>query len=261
MPEGDAIHRAARLLRALVGERLEVETPHPRARAAIDAAELDGRMLEAVDAVGKNLLLRFEGGRVLRSHLRMSGRWQVRPRGEARRGTPWLVLRGRSQEAVLWNGPVLELHARAVARVGPDILGRPPDIDAMLARLRTYDGLRPLGEALLDQRLVSGIGNMWLAEALWQARLSPWRRLRDASDGELRTALESAAGLMSASLDGARPSGRNVYRRTGRPCPRCGMAIRSHGLGDANRMAYWCPTCQPGPLPARRTIESTLAQE
>jgi endonuclease-8 len=247
MPEGDAIHRAARRLRTLVGERLEVEAPHPRARAAIDPAELDGRVLEEVDAVGKNLVLRFEGGIVLRSHLRMSGRWSLRPRGEARRGTPWLVLRGRTHEGVLWNGPVLDLNARAVGRLGPDILARPPDLDAMLARLRASDGSRPVGEALLDQRLVSGIGNMWLAEALWEARLSPWRRLGGVSDEERRSALQAAARLMGAALDGARPAGRNVYRRAGRPCPRCATPIRSRGLGDANRTAFWCPTCQPGP--------------
>ena len=245
MPEGDAIHRAARRLQALVGERLEVETPHPRARAAIDATVLDGRVLEAVDAVGKNLILRFERGVVLRSHLRMTGRWSLRPRGEERRGTPWLVLRGRTQEGVLWNGPVLELNARVLPRLGPDILALPPDIDAMLVRLRGADASRPLGETLLDQRLVAGIGNMWLAESLWEARLSPWRLLGRVSQAERRLALETAARLMRAGLDGPRAGGRRVYRRAGRPCPRCGTTIRSLGLGDANRIAYWCPACQP----------------
>jgi endonuclease-8 len=248
VPEGDAIHRAARRLQALVGQRLEVETPHPRARAAIDASLLDGRVLEAVDPVGKNLFLRFERGVVLRSHLRMNGRWSLRRRGEERRGTPWLVLRGREQEGVLWNGPVLELDARVLPRLGPDILGVPPDFDAMLARLRASDGSRPLGEALLDQRLVSGIGNMWLAESLWEAQLSPWRRLEDVSEAERRNALETAARLMRAGLDGPRAAGRRVYRRAGRPCPRCGTTIRSRGLGDANRTAYWCPACQPQDL-------------
>src|SRR5581483_9948455 len=116
--------------------------------AAVDAAELDGRVLEAVSAVGKNLVLRFDGGRVLRSHLRMSGRWHVRPRDSGgRRGTPWLVVRGQELEAVLWNGPVLELSTRALGRLGPDILASPPDVEAMLARLRTADSTRPLGES------------------------------------------------------------------------------------------------------------------
>src|SRR3954464_5755135 len=94
MPEGDSLHRAARRLQALVGERVEVETPNPRGAAAISAERLDGRVLESVEAVGKNLLLRFEGGLVLRSHLRMNGRWRVEPRGAVRRGKPPLVLPG-----------------------------------------------------------------------------------------------------------------------------------------------------------------------
>jgi len=141
---------------------------------------------------------------------------------------------------------VLELHARARARLGPDILASPPDVDAMLARLRSADPSRLLGETLLDQQLVAGIGNMLLAETLWEARLSPWRRLADVSEDERRLALETAARLMRASLDGTRPARRNVYRRAGRPCPRCRRSIRSRGQGDANRTAYWCPACQPG---------------
>jgi endonuclease VIII len=243
VPEGDALHRAARRLRPLVGERVEVETPHPRAAAARIAQRLNGRRLLAVDAVGKNLLLSFEGGYVLRSHLRMSGRWTLVPRGTARRGRPWLVLRGAEREAVLWNGPVLELHARSLGRVGPDILAPRADLERMVANFRREDAGREVGDALLDQRLVAGIGNKWKAEALWQAQLSPWRRLAETTDDELRAALESAARLMRGSLDGFRHRN-DVYRRVGRPCPRCGELIRSRGQGDANRTAYWCPGCQ-----------------
>jgi endonuclease-8 len=235
----------------LVGERLEVETPHPRAQAERIAERLDGRRLESVEAVGKNLVLRFEGGVALRSHLRMSGRWAVRPRGESRHGRPWLVLRGARAEGVLWNGPVLELHTRALARLGPDILAQPPDLDAMLARLRRADASRWLGEAMLDQSLVAGIGNMWMAEALWRARLSPWRRLRDVGDDERRLALETAAGLMRASVDAGREPRKQVYGRDGRPCPRCRTPIKAWGQGDANRTAYWCPACQAGDDPPR----------
>lgn len=243
MPEGDALHRAARRLRPLVGERVEVETPHPRAAAARIAERLNGRRLLAVDAVGKNLLLSFEGGYVLHSHLRMSGRWTLVPRGSPRRGRPWLVLRGAEREAVLWNGPVLELHARSLARVGPDILAPRPDLERMVANVRREDVGRELGEVLLDQRLVAGIGNRWKAEALWQAQLSPWRRLAETTDDELGAVLEAAARLMRGSVDGFRHRN-DVYRRAGRPCPRCGELIRSRGQGDANRTAYWCPGCQ-----------------
>jgi len=244
LPEGDTLHRAARRLQVLVGERLEVETPHPRAQAAVEAARYDGRVLESVTAQGKNLVLRFEGGLVLRSHLRMCGRWAVRPRGERRSGTPWLVLRGHSAEGVLWNGPVLDPHVRALAKLGPDILASPPDLDAMVVRMRAADPTRTFGETLLDQTVVSGIGNMWLAETLWRIGLSPWRLLREVSEPVRRSALETAAALMGASVESGRTPGRSVYRQAGRPCPRCGTRIESRGQGDANRTAYWCATCQ-----------------
>jgi endonuclease VIII len=243
VPEGDSLHRIARRLQPLVGLRLEVKTPHPQAAATGVAPRLDGRRLDAVEAVGKHLLLRFEGGVVLRSHLRMRGRWRVGARGAVAGGRPWLVLRSAEHEAVLWNGPVLELGEGPAQRLGPDVLAVPPDLEGMLARLRAADGALRLGEALLSQQLVAGIGNMWLAEALWEARLSPWTRLAQLDDGELRRALGVAHRLMRAALDGGR-SGRRVYRRAGRPCPRCGTPIRSRGLGDANRIAYWCPACQ-----------------
>jgi endonuclease-8 len=244
MPEGDAVHRAARSLQPLVGERLEVVTPHPRARVTRVAERLDGKRLLRVEAVGKNLLLRFEGGLVLRSHLRMSGRWQFLQRNDGgRKGTPWLVLRGAKDEAVLWNGPVLELDESHVRTLGPDILADPPDFDGMLVKLRGADQRSAIGEALLDQRLVAGIGNLWRAEALWRAQISPWRKLADLSEEELRSALTEAAQLMRRSLDSGLRK-RSVYRQVGRPCPRCGAAIKSRGQGDANRIAYWCPDCQ-----------------
>jgi endonuclease VIII len=250
MPEGDALHRAARRLQALVGETVTVDAPHPRAAATGVAEQLDGRRLEGVEAVGKNLVLYFEGGLVLRSHLRMSGRWSVRERGAATRGRPWLVLRGGSREAVLWGGSVLELNARRIRRLGPDILGEPPDLDRMIAGLRRADARRAVGDALLDQRLVAGIGNVWKAESLWRAGVSPWRPLGSVSDEELGRVLTEAAEAMRRSVDTGREE-RAIYRAAGRPCPRCGTPIRSRGQGDANRTAYWCPRCQPGPEPKR----------
>jgi endonuclease VIII len=249
VPEGDSLHRAARRLQVIVGQRISASSPHPRAQAERVAECVDGRVLESVEAIGKNLLLRFDGGVVVRSHLRMSGRWSVRPAGERRAGTPWLVLRGERAEAVLWNGPVLELHARSIARLGPDILARPLRIDEILACLRRADPTRWLGETLLDQSVVAGIGNMWLAESLWGAELSPWRRLGEVTDEERRRVVELAAAMMRASVDGARRGGHQVYRRVGRPCPRCGTRIRSWGQGDDNRMTYWCPGCQRGDVP------------
>ena len=115
----------------------------------------------------------------------------------------------------------------------------------MTANLRREHPSRELGDALLDQRLIAGIGNVWRTEALWRARLSPWLRLGDASDDELEGVLREAARLMRASLENGRGE-RAVYRRAGRPCPRCGEPIRSRGQGDGNRTAYWCPRCQRG---------------
>jgi endonuclease VIII len=244
VPEGDSLRRAAVRLQPLVGERVEVETPHPRAAVKRIAERLDGRRLESVEAVGKNLLLRFEGGLVLRSHLRMTGRWRLDARGARRVGRPWLVLRGERHEGVLWNGPVLELDGRDVARrLGPDILDDPPDLDAILRRLRATDQAREVGEVLVDQRLVAGIGNMWKAEALWAARVSPWARLSELSDGDLREVVAAAAALMRDALESGRP-GRTVYRQ--HVCRRCGGEIASRGQGDDNRTTYWCPACQEG---------------
>jgi endonuclease-8 len=245
VPEGDALHRAARRLQPLVGQRLEADSPHPRGLLTGVASRVDGRVLESVEAVGKHLLLRFEGGIVVRSHLRMTGRWRVEPRGTLRAGKPWLVLRGDELEGVLWNGPVLALEARPVGRLGPDVLAPAFDLDAAAARLRSAGG-RPLGETLQDQRLVAGIGNMWMSEALWEAGISPWLLVRDVPEDSLRAALAAARRLMRASLESGRRRGRAVYRRAGRPCRRCGTIVRSRGQGDANRTAYWCPGCQAG---------------
>ena len=239
--------RAARRLQVLVGERVEVETPHPRAAVKQLAQRLDCRRLLGVEAAGKNLLLRFEDGIVLRSHLRMSGRWQVHARGSKLVGRPWLVLRGAEREGVLWNGPVLELDDRAVRRLGPDILAQPPDLEAMIANLRR-DHRRAIGDALLDQRLVAGIGNLWKAEALWEAGVSPWQPAVEVSDEELRAVLQAAHELMTTSVE-TRRERRLVYNRAGRGCRRCGTPIEARGQGEANRTAYWCPSCQAGEGP------------
>ncbi len=248
VPEGDSLHRAARRLQVLVGDRVAAESPNPRGRATGVAAQVDGRRLEAVEAVGKNLILRFEGGVTVRSHLRMSGSWRVRAAGDPVLGRPWLVLRGERAQALLYGGRVLELNARAVQRLGPDILAPAPGFDRMLANLRRGDQGRQVGDALMDQRLVAGIGNVWKAESLWHARVSPWRAVGDVTDDELRAVLAAAARLMRRSVETGREEV-SISHRAGMPCPRCGTLIRSRGQGDDNRTAYWCSTCQPGPEP------------
>jgi endonuclease VIII len=243
LPEGDSIRRYAERLRKLEGEVVEVETPHPRGQLLRLAEELDGKRLERVDAVGKNLLLTFDDDLVLRSHLRMKGRWHVRPLTYAYTGRPWLVLRGREWQALQWNGPVLELERRtpaSVRRLGPDIMDVPLDLDGIVERIWARGRTRAIGEALLDQTLVAGIGNKWRAEALWHAELSPWVRIGELTDGDLRRVVAAAHESMRG-----RPR-RQVYGRAGLPCRRCGGLIRSRPQGDEARTAYWCPGCQAG---------------
>jgi endonuclease VIII len=153
-------------------------------------------------------------------------------------------LRGAESEGVLWNGPVLELgRGDAVRRLGPDVLDEPLALDAIVRNLRSTDSAREIGVALLDQRLVAGIGNMWKVEALWEARVSPWARVGELSDDELRSVVTTAATLMHAGLMSPRGA-HNAYRR--HVCPRCGGRIASRGQGDDNRTTYWCPSCQGG---------------
>lgn len=247
MPEGDILHRASRALQPLVGERIEAESPHPRGALTGVARRVDGRVLESAEAVGKNLLLRFEGGVTVRSHLRMSGKWRVVPRGSALGALrPWLVLRGTAWEAWQLNGPVLEVVASAAdvtRRLGPDVLAEGADPAELASRLRAAGPAVAIGDALLDQRVVAGVGNMWKAEALWAARVSPWARIGELDDETLERVAAAVVALMGDALAGGRGL-RGAYSRAGRPCQRCGSVIRSFPQGDDARTAYWCPGCQ-----------------
>jgi endonuclease-8 len=265
VPEGDTIHRAARELDALVGDALSVEAIHPRARATRVAERVDGHRLVAVEAHGKNLLLRFDGGAVLRSHLGMTGSWRVVPADAEIRGSPWLVLRGGRHVGVLRGGARLELRADSTRGLGPDVLAGRPDLARMIVSVRSADPRQSVGDVLLDQALVSGIGNIWRSEALHAACVSPWLPIGEVTDDELVTTLTEAARLMAsrlrddelvttlteaARLMGLSAAGRRprlqVYRRAGRPCRRCGETIRAARGGERGRVAYWCPGCQRG---------------
>src|SRR4051794_34023374 len=180
MPEGDTIHHAANRIRPVLAGTVpdEIETPHPRFGRDRWPERLAGRAVEAVDAHGKNLFLRFEGGLVIHSHLRMTGWWDTYRQGQRWRRSPrraWLVLRARGQEAVQFDGPVLELMTASrvrfdqrIAALGPDILGDDwgeGEERRFLRRLREDDPTRPIGDALLDQRIVAGLGTIWRSEA------------------------------------------------------------------------------------------------
>ena len=259
MPEGDTIHSAARRVgAALVGKPIEsIETPQPRHTLDRWPERLAGRAVRAVDAHGKHLFLRFEGDLTLHSHLRMGGWWGVFRRGERWRRSPrraWLVIRTPEHEVVQFDGPVLELMTegrtrfdRRLASLGPDILAEELDEAAAMRNLRSGDQSRGVGEALLDQRNVAGIGNAWKAESCFAAGVSPWRRMADVSDGELREILRAARALMQESVAGRgfMPRERiHAFERAGLPCRRCGTTIRARGQGDDNRTSYWCPSCQ-----------------
>jgi endonuclease-8 len=249
--EGDTILRAARRIdRALAGKEVAVSTPNPRGRAS-GIQRLDGRTLDRAHAKGKHLLLRFDD-LILHSHLGMSGSWHVYPRG-ARWRKPtraaWAALKGERAEAVQFGGPTLRvLSADALrrdpvlSRLGPDILAADFDPAIVLRSLRS-DPRRDLGDALLDQTLVAGIGNIFKSEACFAARLDPWQLIDALTDDQLQSIVQSAHDLMQDAVDhGRHPHA--VYRRAGQPCSRCRTRIVSRGQGDANRTTYWCPRCQ-----------------
>ena len=168
--------------------------------------------------------------------------------GVGHRGSSCAVLSGRRRSGTGRYSPSVTVAFAHSGRISLHPRRRFTDV---VSRIRRSDQAQRVGEALVDQRLVAGIGNMWLAEALWRGRVSPWSALDDVSDVELSRTLEWARASMLEAVKGQRPP-RAVYRRAGRGCPRCGHAVRSRGLGDANRTAYWCPACQPTSAVAER---------
>jgi endonuclease-8 len=256
MPEGDTIHHAAARLRpVLVGTVPQVRTPQPRHRPDRWPERLAGQTVRSVDAHGKHLFVRFEGGLTLHSHLGMTGAWSVFAAGQPWRRSPrraWLVLTASGQEVVEFGGPVLELltdaRARAdprLASLGPDILAPDLDVARILRRLRQDDPTRPIGDALLDQRTVAGIGNVWKAESCFAAEVDPWRPSANVADGEVERILAFAHEHMARSaVHGPMVRPQAVYDRDGRPCPRCATPIRARGMGENNRTTFWCPGCQ-----------------
>jgi endonuclease VIII len=257
VPEGDTIHAAARrVAAALVGKQVvSIETP--QARHAMDRwpERLAGRLVRSVDAHGKHLFLRFEGDLTLHSHLRMGGMWGVYPGGKRwsrGRHRAWLVLRTPDAEVVQFDGPVLELMTESrtrfdarLAALGPDVLAPQLDEKRFLTRLREDDPTRGIGDALLDQRDIAGIGNVWKSESCFDASIDPWRRVADVADDEALDIVRHARVRMQDSVSrGGHIRGLQVYDRSGRPCPRCNSLIRARGQGDDNRTTYWCPGCQ-----------------
>jgi len=249
MPEGDVLFRtAATLQKWLAGREVTAATT--------TAAPMVGRTVAKVEANGKHLLMRFDSGHVLHTHLRMTGSWHVYRTGERwrrpERQAKVAVTCGE-RVAVCFNAPIVELlnpggerSHPSLSNLGPDVLDQPLDVEEIRRRARSRPPTTALGELLLDQRVVAGIGNIWRCESLFLERRSPWVPTSSLTDSELGALVGTAHRIMRRSLGPF--TGRQqtwVYRRAGRPCHRCAGPIRSRPQGEQARTAYWCPTCQP----------------
>ena len=254
MPEGDTIHRlAGRLNAGLAGREVELaDAPDRSSPLHLRADELTGRRLELAEARGKHLLLHFSGEVAVHSHLGMNGRWRIRADGSELFGRPWLRLQSGPVAAGQFGGKLLrlvsELRLRGdpmLAALGPDPLRPGFETVAAVERLRSAGADLPLAEALLEQRIVAGIGNAIANGACFFARINPWRRVRDLSDEELERVVAESARIMRVGVERGRRPG-SIYRADRRGCPSCGGRVSVRGQGDANRATYWCPRCQPG---------------
>ncbi len=279
MPEGDTLFRTAAGLRPhLLGRTVtaaRARVPGPRVERIV------GATVDAVDAVGKNLLIRFDNGLELRTHLRLHGSWhRYRP------GEPWrrpagravLVLEVESAVAVCFDAPVVELlETRAeslhpsLGSLGPDATADGFDRGEAIRRLRDPARAgRAVAEAMLDQRALAGVGNVYKSEVLFIERVDPFVPVGALDDAILGRLVDRAHALLLANRDavarvttgpvgggaaagtgpGVRPArGARlwVYGRAGRPCRRCGTLIRTRRHGDLPRTTCWCPRCQAAP--------------
>jgi endonuclease-8 len=271
MPEGDTLRRmAATLAEVLVGR----EVTRARGRAGGPAlGRVVGSRVERVESVGKHLLIGFGSGQTLHTHLRMRGSWhRYRPNERWQRmpDRAVVVLEVPGAVAVCFDAPTVEfLDSRAVrihprlAALGPDLVEPSPDLGAAFRRLRAPElAASPVGEALIDQTVVAGLGNVYRSEVCFIERVDPFAPVGSFDDGTLRRLLLTASRLLRANLRGPRttmpdllggpvesdgPRGARrlwVYRRAGRPCRRCGTTIRVARGGALQRSIYWCPKCQ-----------------
>lgn len=267
MPEGDTIFRTATSLRRWLGGR--TITAARTTVTGLDAQRLVGRDVDTVEAQGKHLLIRLSGGLVLHSHMRMSGSWHVYPTGERWRRSARqarMVVEAGPRTAVCFNAPVIELldaHDErshpSLRRLGPDVLepaSLVPEVVRARARART-DASPTIGELLLDQQVVAGIGNIYRCETLFVCAIHPWTSSRAVEDVTIDELVATASRLMlvnattGSAFDrrfDAAPDQRWVYGRRGLGCRRCGTIIERGILGRQARSVYWCPTCQPSPL-------------
>jgi endonuclease-8 len=263
MPEGHTIHRAARRLRSVLqGQHLDRVTARGHHLVAAKAEQrLRGTIVTGVEACGKHLLVHTDAGWSIHSHLRMDGVWHLYRRGERWRKSrtrAWLVLGAGEWDAVNFDGPILELHRTqdllndpVLTELGPDILVDPFDDAEYLRRMRLHVS-REIGDAVLQQRIVAGIGNIYKAESLFLAGINPWQRVGELDDAALLRLRETATRIMhdgvldarAITFSGPGQPGQWAYGRGGKPCRRCGTPIEQRPQGELQRTTYWCPTCQ-----------------
>jgi endonuclease-8 len=257
VPEGDTIHTSAERLRAALAGRPIVRFEARLVRRSLWPAP--GVVVEDVRAHGKNLIMTFSNGSTLLTHLRMNGEWHVYGTGERwwkSRAFARAVVEVPGVVAVCFQAPVVEIHDRTsiprLASLGPDLCEPEPDIDEALRRLGSAPG-RAIEEALLDQRIASGIGNVYKSEVLYLCRVHPRTPVGSLAEERRRALLETAARLLLRNVGSSRrrtvPTGLAVYARASKPCLRCGTAI---AMAKGARVTYWCPQCQPASEEAAR---------
>lgn len=244
---------ALRIGRAFEGRQVvAAEAPNPRNPIRPGVDRLVGRGLDRAETRGKHLILHFGDDIALHAHMGMNGGWYVyRPgqRWKRPRRSAWLVLDLDGVEVVQLGGTMMRLvrpvelgRDPRLARLGPDILAGPEAVERAAENLAGAPSLE-LGEALLNQRLVAGIGNIFKSESCFEAGLDPWRTVGTLEPEELSRVLEVAARQMERGVATGRRPGR-IYRRAGQPCIRCGERVLSRGQGPESRITYWCPGCQ-----------------
>jgi endonuclease VIII len=265
LPEGDTIHRWARRLdAALTGRRLQRFELRRDPRGA--RLPEPGTTVTGVEARGKHLLVHFDDGATLHTHMELHGRWDVYRRGE-RWHRPAHTARAvialdDGTSAVCFAAPIVELRrtdrstpptraSRSLAALGPDLCDDAPDLEEVMRRLDAADDTRLVADVLLDQRIAAGVGNVFKSEICWANRVHPFAPL-GALDARARRALfDTAHQMLHANLDTTRRTtyrgGLAVYGKKGKPCPRCRTPIEQDygGAADEERTTFWCPTCQP----------------